>query len=94
MRRSKPFLYIMLADFLARSGYQMGKTPLLPIFADSLGASGAFLGAIVSVSTITGLVLKPFFGILSDRSGRRIWLLIGSLFLRLHALSVWLHYYD
>lgn len=70
----------MLADFLARSGYQMGKTPLLPIFADALGASGAFLGAIVSVSTITGLVLKPFFGILSDRGGRRVWLLIGTCF--------------
>ena len=70
----------MLADFLARSGYQMGKTPLLPIFADALGASGAFLGAIVSVSTITGLVLKPFFGILSDRGGRRVWLLIGACF--------------
>ena len=70
----------MLADFIARSGYQMGKTPLLPIFADALGASGAFLGAIVSVSTITGLVLKPFFGILSDRGGRRVWLLIGTCF--------------
>lgn len=80
MRRSKPFLNLMLADFLARSGYQMGKTPLLPIFADALGASGAFLGAIVSVSTITGLVLKPFFGILSDRGGRRVWLLIGTCF--------------
>ncbi len=80
MRRSKPFLHLMLADFLARSGYQMGKTPLLPIFADALGASGAFLGAIVSVSTITGLVLKPFFGILSDRGGRRVWLLIGTCF--------------
>ncbi len=80
MRRSKPFLNLMLADFLARSGYQMGKTPLLPIFADALGASGAFLGAIVSVSTITGLVLKPFFGILSDRGGRRAWLLIGTCF--------------
>ena len=80
MKRSKPFLYLMLADFLARSGYQMGKTPLLPIFADALGASGAFLGAIVSVSTITGLVLKPFFGILSDRGGRRLWLLIGACF--------------
>ena len=80
MRRSKPFLYLMLADFLARSAYQMGKTPLLPIFADALGASGAFLGAIVSVSTITGLVLKPFFGILSDRGGRRVWLLIGTCF--------------
>ncbi|MDE2820335.1 MAG: MFS transporter [Chloroflexota bacterium] len=80
MKRSKPFLNLMLADFIARSGYQMGKTPLLPIFANALGASGAFLGAIVSVSTITGLVLKPFFGILSDRGGRRAWLLIGACF--------------
>lgn len=80
VKRSRPFLLLMLADFLARSGYQMGKTPLLSIFADALGASGAFLGAIVSVSTITGLVLKPFFGILSDRGGRRVWLLIGTCF--------------
>ena len=70
----------MLADFLARSAYQMGKTPLLPIFAAALGASGAFLGIIVSVSTITGLFLKPLFGILSDRGGRRSWLLIGTGF--------------
>ena len=70
----------MLADFLARSAYQMGKTPLLPIFAAGLGASGAFLGLIVSVSTVTGLFLKPLFGILSDRWGRRVWLLIGAGF--------------
>ena len=70
----------MLADFLARSAYQMGKTPLLPIFAAALGASGAFLGLIVTVSTVTGLFLKPLFGILSDRWGRRIWLLIGAGF--------------
>ncbi len=61
----------------------MGKTPLLPIFAAALGASGAFLGIIVSVSTITGLILKPLFGILSDRWGRRIWLLIGTTFFAL-----------
>jgi len=80
LKRSKPFLLLMLADFLARSAYQMGKTPLLPIFAASLGASGSFLGLIVSVSTITGLVLKPLFGILSDRWGRRVWLLVGAGF--------------
>ena len=80
MKRSKPFLYLMLADFIARSAYQMGKTPLLPIFAAALGASGAFLGLIVTVSTVTGLFLKPLFGILSDRWGRRIWLLIGAGF--------------
>ena len=70
----------MLADFIARSAYQMGKTPLLPIFAAALGASGAFLGLIVTVSTVTGLFLKPLFGILSDRWGRRVWLLIGACF--------------
>ena len=80
MRRSKPFLLLMLADFVARSAYQMGKTPLLPIFAAGLGASGAFLGLIVSVSTVTGLFLKPIFGILSDRWGRRVWLLVGTGF--------------
>ena len=83
MRRSKHFLNLMLADFLARSAYQMGKTPLLPIFAATLGASGAFLGIIVSVSTITGLFLKPLFGILSDRWGRRIWLILGTCFFAL-----------
>ena len=80
MKRSRPFLNLMLADFLARSAYQMGKTPLLPIFAAALGASGAFLGLIVTVSTVTGLFLKPLFGILSDRWGRRLWLLIGAGF--------------
>lgn len=57
----------------------MGKTPLLPIFAVSLGATDALLGLIVSVSTLTGMVMKPLFGLLSDRMGRRIWLLIGTL---------------
>ena len=56
----------------------MGKTPLLPIFAASLGASDALLGIIVSVSTLTGMLLKPLFGFLSDRQGQRLWLLIGT----------------
>ncbi|MCY4465484.1 MAG: MFS transporter [Chloroflexi bacterium] len=80
MTRSRPFLSLMLADFIARSAYQMGKTPLLPIFAASLGASGAWLGMIVSISTITGLFLKPLFGILSDSWGRRMWLFVGAGF--------------
>ena len=80
MMRSRPFVNLMLADFIARSAYQLGKTPLLPIFAASLGASGAWLGVIVSISTITGLFLKPLFGILSDRWGRRFWLCVGAGF--------------
>ncbi len=76
---SPALLKITLADFIVRSAYQMGKTPLLPLFAASLGASDAVLGLIVAVSTLTGMVTKPLFGLLSDRMGRRLWLLIGTL---------------
>ncbi len=58
----------------------MGKTPLLPLYAAALGASDGLLGFIVSVSTLTGMVLKPFIGILSDRWGRRGWLIAGTAF--------------
>ena len=77
-KQTHNFSYITLADFLVRSAYQVGKTPLLPIFAASLGASDAFLGIIVSVSTFTGMLLKPLIGLLSDRWGRRIWLMAGT----------------
>lgn len=80
MKVSSDFLKISSADFIVRAAYQMGKTPLLPLFAATLGADGAFLGFIVSVSTLTGLVTKPLFGIFSDRWGRRLWLLIGTAF--------------
>ena len=76
----RSFYYITGADFIVRSAYQMGKTPLLPVFAASLGAGDAFLGFIVSVSTLTGMVLKPFIGFLSDRWGRRFWLILGTGF--------------
>ena len=78
MIRSRGFLSVTAADFLVRSAYQMGKTPLLPLFAASLGAGDVLLGFIVAVSTLTGMVLKPFVGILSDRTGRRAWLLVGT----------------
>lgn len=78
--RSRNFFSISAADLIARTAYQMGKTPLLPIFAASLGASDALLGIIVSVSTFTGMALKPAIGVLSDRWGRRLWLLTGTVF--------------
>jgi len=65
------------ADLIVRTSYQVGKTPLMPLFAASLGAGELLVGAIVSVSTMTGMVLKPIFGWLSDRWGRRLWLLTG-----------------
>jgi MFS family permease len=77
---SRGFALITAADLVARSAYQMGKTPLLPIYAAALGAGDIFLGFIVSISTFTGMATKPLFGILSDRWGRRMWLLVGTAF--------------
>ncbi|MGB5051555.1 MAG: MFS transporter [Caldilineaceae bacterium] len=76
---SPNLLKITLADFIVRAGYQMGKTPLLPILAASLGASDVLLGVIVSVSTLTGMLTKPIFGVLSDRQGRKLWIVLGTL---------------
>ena len=82
---------ITVADFIVRTAYQMGKTPLLPIFAASLGANATFLGVIVSVSTLTGMLLKPIFGLLSDRWGRWIWLFAGTLlFIGIPFLYPWI----
>ena len=77
MRCTLDLWRITFADLIVRTSYQVGKTPLMPLFAASLGASEFMVGAIVSVSIMTGLVLKPMFGWLSDRWGRRFWLLIG-----------------
>ena len=62
---------VFAADALLRSAYQIGKSPVLPVFAATLGAGDAFLGLIVSVSVATGLVLKPWIGWTVDRVGAR-----------------------
>ncbi len=71
---SPDLVKITMADFVVRTAYQMGKTPLLPMFAVTLGASPFWIGTIVSVSTFTGMVAKPIFGFLSDHLGRKLWL--------------------
>lgn len=75
-----PLLLLTLVDFIARSAYMTGKTPVLPLFAASLGAGEVLLGFISSISIITGMVLKPLVGVLSDRQGRRQWLFAGAFF--------------
>ena len=90
MFRDRNFLRITLADLIVRSAYQMGKTPLLPIFAAALGASDVMLGLIVSVSTLTGMVSKPLVGFLSDRWGRKLWLIVGTCFFAFIPFAYWL----
>jgi MFS family permease len=75
-----PFLTLVLAGFLARFGYQMARSPVLPRFAQDLGAAPELIGLIVAASTITGVVVKLPAGALSDLLGRKRVMLLGCLF--------------
>ena len=72
------FIMLMSMDLAARTGYQMGKSPVLPLFASALGAGPEVSGIIVAVSTTTGLITSPLIGTLSDLYGRRRLLLAGT----------------
>ncbi len=51
--------------------------PLLPLYAQSLGASGFFIGLIFGAFSITRSIFLPVFGGLSDHHGRKPFLLGG-----------------
>lgn len=51
--------------------------PLLPIYAEGMGATGLWIGLIFSGFSITRAIFMPLFGRLSDVKGRRIFLLSG-----------------
>jgi DHA1 family multidrug resistance protein-like MFS transporter len=74
------FVAIILASLLSRLGYQMARTPVLPIFAVDLGATPELLGVIVAASTITGVFFKLPSGALSDVLGRKRMMVLGALF--------------
>jgi len=75
-----PFVTLVLAGFLVRFGYQMARSPVLPRFAQDLGAAPELIGLIVAASTITGVVIKLPAGALSDLLGRKRMMLLGCLF--------------
>ncbi len=53
--------------------------PLLPLYAEKLGATGIWLGVIFASYSISRAILTPVFGRLSDRSGRKRFISIGLL---------------
>ena len=77
MTTSRSFTLLCTIGVLCFISYNMVRMPVLALFAESLGASPERIGVIVSVSTLTGVVLKLPSGALSDIYGRRILLRIG-----------------
>src|SRR6516225_5689740 len=74
------FVAIVLASLLSRLGYQMARSPVLPIFAADLGALPELIGVIVAASTITGVFFKLPSGALSDVLGRKRMMVFGAVF--------------
>jgi len=75
-----PLLTLVLASFLARFSHQMARSPVLPRFAQDLGAAPELIGLIVAASTVTGVFIKLPAGALSDVLGRKRMMLLGCLF--------------
>src|SRR6266850_1745600 len=74
------FIAIVLASLLSRLGYQMARSPVLPIFAADLGALPELIGVIVAASTVTGVFFKLPSGALSDVLGRKRMMVLGAFF--------------
>ncbi len=77
MTTARSFLLLCTVGGLCFISYNMVRMPVLALFAESLGAGPERIGLIVSVSTLTGVVLKLPSGALSDIYGRRMLLRVG-----------------
>ncbi len=77
-QRTATLATLFLAVFIALLGLGI-VIPLLPVYADNLGASGIMIGLMVAGFSISRGVLQPFVGGWSDRHGRKRFLVSGLL---------------
>lgn len=77
--RSRNALIIITAAVFADMLVYGLVVPILPKYALSMGASQAAIGVLFSSYALVLLLASPFFGLLSDRIGRRIPIIIGLL---------------
>ncbi|MFP3910397.1 MAG: MFS transporter, partial [Archaeoglobaceae archaeon] len=77
MARSRLFV-TCLSAFIVMLGVGI-IVPLLPTFAEDLGASGLWIGIIFSAYSFSRLMFLPLAGKLSDIYGRKIIISVGLL---------------
>ena len=84
-----PYTTLCTIGFFARLSYAMARTPILPLFALTLGAKPEAIGFVVGASTITGIFFKLPAGTLSDIYGRYKMLLMSIM---VFALTPFVYY--
>jgi len=73
------FLVLLMAIFVSMIGIGL-IIPLLPIYAESMGARGVWLGLIFSGFSISRAFFMPLVGRWSDQKGRKIFIALGLFF--------------
>ncbi|MFX0010573.1 MAG: MFS transporter [Candidatus Hermodarchaeota archaeon] len=93
------FFIISFIGFFALFSSTMSKSPILPLFADSLIASNfemQFLGLVIAASTVPGILVSMIAGRLSDVYGRRKLIIVSTVifasapFFYLIAVNIWI----
>ena len=70
IQSASPFNGLCAVGFLARASYALARTPVLALFAASLGAGPEAIGFCVAISTITGIFFKMPAGVVADVLGK------------------------
>ncbi len=78
LKNKQTLFNLWSAEFINRSSYMTGKFAL-PFFAKNLGAGTTLIGTITSISTLTGIFLKPLIGGIGDKFDKKKLLLIANL---------------
>jgi DHA1 family multidrug resistance protein-like MFS transporter len=89
LTNNRPFIVVWLAIFVTIAGVGM-VSPLLPVFAKDMGASGVWIGLAFSGFAISQIPLMLVVGRLSDRFGKKRFLWLGLLIYTLVAAGyIW-----
>jgi MFS transporter, DHA1 family, multidrug resistance protein len=93
IKRALPILFLVM--FLVMIGFGI-IIPVLPFYAEKMGASPAQLGLLMAVYSLMQLIFAPFWGRLSDRIGRKPVMMVGiaglslSFFIQAMSTELWM----
>lgn len=85
--KNKTLFTLLLSVFIALLGIGI-IVPIMPVFAQELGAGGFALGMIIAAFSISRGLLLPIVGNLSDRWGRKNFLVAGLLIYGIVGLAI------